>query len=230
MQYIKIKETIEEQILQGTLSAGQKLPSERQLAESFHTTRVTLREALSLLESDGLIYREDRRGWFISPPRLRVPISSASTFRALATAQERQPDIHLLKREKRLADKHAIQLMKLPPFSELYYIQTLRLLETRPVALVTYWMNLQICRHIVENESFYDFFEAQAQDPLITVSDIHDSISLGSLVGETAFSLRATAGTPAIFQQRRIFCGSDVIALELSTWRHDALLLESLVE
>lgn len=100
MQYIKIKEAIEEQILQGMLSAGQKLPSERQLADSFHTTRVTLREALSILESDGLIYREDRRGWFISPPRLQVPLSAAYTFCTLVGEQERQPEILALKREK----------------------------------------------------------------------------------------------------------------------------------
>lgn len=59
MQYIEIKESIVEQIASGVLLAGQKLPSERQLAESFNTTRVTLREALSILETNGLIYRED---------------------------------------------------------------------------------------------------------------------------------------------------------------------------
>ena len=47
-----------------------RLPSERQLSEEYSTTRITLREALALLESRGEIYRELRRGWFIAPPRL----------------------------------------------------------------------------------------------------------------------------------------------------------------
>ncbi|MEI8634544.1 GntR family transcriptional regulator [Vibrio sp. PP-XX7] len=92
MQYIKIKDAIVEQIEQGTLLAGQKLPSERQLAESFHTTQVTLREALSLLESDGLVYREDRRGWFIAPERLRFPLSVMRSFSQLAMEQNRIPE------------------------------------------------------------------------------------------------------------------------------------------
>lgn len=75
MQYIKIKESIVEQIESGQLLPGQKLPSERILAESFATTRVTLREALSLLEAEGVVYREDRRGWFISPEPLRYDLS-----------------------------------------------------------------------------------------------------------------------------------------------------------
>ncbi|WP_225321226.1 GntR family transcriptional regulator, partial [Pseudomonas aeruginosa] len=42
-------------------------PAERKLSELFATTRITLREALIQLESQGLIYREERRGWFVSP-------------------------------------------------------------------------------------------------------------------------------------------------------------------
>lgn len=53
MQYVKIKDSIVEQIEAGMLSPRQKLPAERKLAESFDTTRVTLREALSLLEAEG---------------------------------------------------------------------------------------------------------------------------------------------------------------------------------
>ena len=28
----------------------------------------TLRQALQQLEAEGLVYRENRRGWFVSPP------------------------------------------------------------------------------------------------------------------------------------------------------------------
>lgn len=52
----------------GALAPSTKLPAERRLSESFSTTRITLREALGQLESQGLIYREERRGWFVSPP------------------------------------------------------------------------------------------------------------------------------------------------------------------
>lgn len=55
---------LSEQIGHGLLPAGGKLPAERKLSELFATTRITLREALIQLESQGLIYREERRGWF----------------------------------------------------------------------------------------------------------------------------------------------------------------------
>ncbi|MDF5919596.1 GntR family transcriptional regulator [Pseudomonas aeruginosa] len=66
-----IYQSLREQIERGLLARGSKPPSERQLSELFSTTRITLREALGQLEDQGLIYREERRGWFVSPQRLR---------------------------------------------------------------------------------------------------------------------------------------------------------------
>ncbi len=96
MQYVKIKDSIVEQIEAGMLSPRQKLPAERKLAESFDTTRVTLREALSLLEAEGRIYREDRRGWFISPEPLRYDPTQTLNFPNMAKAQNRVPKTELV--------------------------------------------------------------------------------------------------------------------------------------
>lgn len=46
---------VQEAILDGTLKAGERLPSERDLVEMFKTSRGTLREALRVLEQKGLI-------------------------------------------------------------------------------------------------------------------------------------------------------------------------------
>jgi len=59
--------SLSENIASGLFAAEGRLPSERELSEQFATTRITLREALSQLEGQGLIYRQVRRGWFISP-------------------------------------------------------------------------------------------------------------------------------------------------------------------
>mgnify|MGYP000537255220 FL=1 len=64
-QYLQIKDALANQILAGGLAPNDKLPSERLLGELYGTTRVTIREALVQLEANGLIYREDRRGWFV---------------------------------------------------------------------------------------------------------------------------------------------------------------------
>jgi GntR family transcriptional repressor for pyruvate dehydrogenase complex len=53
--YEKIIESIRNMMINGTLSAGGKLPPERELAEMFNVSRVPVREALKVLEYLGVI-------------------------------------------------------------------------------------------------------------------------------------------------------------------------------
>lgn len=81
--------TLTARIAGGEFSADGKLPSERALSEQFSTTRITLQEALGQLEAQGVIYRQMRRGWFISPPRLIYNPLQRSHFHAMAQQQGR---------------------------------------------------------------------------------------------------------------------------------------------
>lgn len=53
--YERIVEQIEEALARGELKPGQRLPSERELVAQFGTSRATVREALRVLESNGLV-------------------------------------------------------------------------------------------------------------------------------------------------------------------------------
>ena len=53
--YLQIAEQLREAILEGRLSPGQALPTERELAESFGASRASIREALRALQAQGLI-------------------------------------------------------------------------------------------------------------------------------------------------------------------------------
>lgn len=53
--YQRIVEQIEDAITRGDLKPGQRLPSERQLVAQFGASRPTVREALRVLESNGLV-------------------------------------------------------------------------------------------------------------------------------------------------------------------------------
>jgi GntR family transcriptional repressor for pyruvate dehydrogenase complex len=51
----EVAEQIEQAILSGQLSPGDRLPSERELAEQFGLSRITVRDALRILESTGFL-------------------------------------------------------------------------------------------------------------------------------------------------------------------------------
>ncbi|MCG7498161.1 pyruvate dehydrogenase complex transcriptional repressor PdhR [Vibrio sp. Of7-15] len=61
-----IEQELERLILEGTLSAGQKLPSERELAKQFDVSRPSVREAIQRLEVKKLLIRRQGGGTFVS--------------------------------------------------------------------------------------------------------------------------------------------------------------------
>ncbi len=70
----QITEQIEQQILRGELQSGDRLPTERELAEQFHASRTAVREAMKILSQKGLLEMRPGRGTIVingTPQALR---------------------------------------------------------------------------------------------------------------------------------------------------------------
>ncbi|EXJ11682.1 transcriptional regulator GlcC [Nitrincola nitratireducens] len=63
----QVAEKIETLILDGVLSVGQRLPSERRLTEKLAVSRSGLREGLKLLRARGIIRTEQGKGSYVAP-------------------------------------------------------------------------------------------------------------------------------------------------------------------
>jgi GntR family transcriptional repressor for pyruvate dehydrogenase complex len=64
--YEQIVEQVEESILKGKLKPGERLPAERDLAQSFGVSRTAVREALKTLREKGLVEAYSGRGTFVT--------------------------------------------------------------------------------------------------------------------------------------------------------------------
>ncbi|MGE0453126.1 MAG: GntR family transcriptional regulator [Vicinamibacteria bacterium] len=67
--YYQLGSVLREKILSGQFAAGQRLPTEADLSAEYGVSRITVRQALSALEGEGLIRREAGRGTFVSEQR-----------------------------------------------------------------------------------------------------------------------------------------------------------------
>lgn len=64
--YYQIEEQLKRQIENGELKPNDSLPSEREFAERFEISRMTVRQAINNLVNDGYLYRQKGRGTFVS--------------------------------------------------------------------------------------------------------------------------------------------------------------------
>ena len=71
--YITVYDQLFKMIMNGTFMSESQLPTEPELAKMFGVSRMTLRQALSLLEDDGLVKRIHGKGNFITKMHTSTP-------------------------------------------------------------------------------------------------------------------------------------------------------------
>jgi GntR family transcriptional regulator len=77
--YQDIVDELRASIVDRRLEAGERLPSENELAKRYRTSRPTVRRALALLKAEGLLNTEQGRGVFVRPePHVRLLLSGAA--------------------------------------------------------------------------------------------------------------------------------------------------------
>ena len=88
--YQKVKNHLENLILNKQLQPGDQLPSESELEEEFAVSRVTVRRALQELSYDGKIKRVAGKGSFVLKPKIE-PLTALTSFSENMKAQGYTP-------------------------------------------------------------------------------------------------------------------------------------------
>ena len=79
--YYQLGTILREQILSGTYTIGDQLPTEAELVADYGVSRITVRQALKTLEEEDLIRREAGRGTFVTGhPGVPEPIQMEDTL------------------------------------------------------------------------------------------------------------------------------------------------------
>ena len=65
--YLQIKETIEEDILNGRLAPEEQIPSNSQLVSHYNINPVTVLKGINLLVDEGIVYKKRGLGMYVSP-------------------------------------------------------------------------------------------------------------------------------------------------------------------
>lgn len=219
-----LKDAIFEKIEQGEFPANSKLPSERELCEQLGTNRVTLRDALTQLETHGVIYRMNRRGWFVSAERLDYDPVEDVGFMTNVANQGFEPTTQTIAKEEIEASDWLAKRLGIPHREKVYHLQRRRLINGRPVLVEDIFLIAK--RYPGLLHANLDGSLSQVLNDIYGVkvswSDIH--FTPAALTDKHTDSLYVTPGTPGLLLTR---CSYDqdgnVVEFDQEYWRHDVL-------
>ncbi|MCW2688773.1 MAG: yvoA 2 [Mycobacterium sp.] len=136
-RYMAIAGILRDKITHEQLGPHTLLPSERELAEQHGVSRMTARQALSLLESEGMVYRKPPRGTFVAEPRVRFHIGS---FSEEVSRLGMHPDAKLLWAEDQQPTATVRRALDLDTDATVHVFHRLRTVDGIPFALETTYL------------------------------------------------------------------------------------------
>ena len=135
----------------GSLSAGDQLPTEMELAERYKVNRHTVRRALAELANDGFVEATRGRGTFVAQRPIDYPITARTRFSEIVTAQELQPGGRMISSETVPATGIVAERLGLEKGTPTIRVETLRVAEGQPVLTATGWFVAALVPNIIQD-------------------------------------------------------------------------------
>ena len=163
--YVQIADSLLDRIESGRLLAGDRLPPERELSEGLGVNRLTLRRALRVLESQGLLIRRQGSGTYVADPKIERQAGRLISFTRGMEQRGFAPGARVVLLEERPVGASLAAVLHLPMHAPVYDLLRLRLLNDVPAMLEHYVMSVcrfpDLARFDLEHRSMYEVMETE---------------------------------------------------------------------
>lgn len=224
LHYLGVRDGIAARIVGGELKAGERLPSERQLQLEGGVARGTVREALFQLEAEGLVYRRDRSGWYVSPPPVVYDPTRWEGFMSYVEAQGRRPTTETLSKTEIACDAMLGQIFSRPVGAPMYGIRRRRSIDGRAVLIESIVVDASLAPGLIEHDLDGSLTSVLKSVYGIGVARNKVDMRPCALTRGEAEALRVKSGLPGLSVERICYDAQGrVVEFDREYWRHDAL-------
>lgn len=177
---------------------GDKLPSERELAEYFQVQRLTIRSALNQLLQDGIIISRPRSGYYVAPRKIILQTQDYS-MNYISTTTGRLLERLLYDFRKLKPDLYLASKMLLSTETFIYKIVTIHTENGVPVCIshahIPEYVYPNLTLPLVKSESLYNLFTRNQQ---VSIAKSNQKITIIYADETQAELLKITPGSPLI--------------------------------
>lgn len=135
--YSQLMDLIIEKIDSGKIESGNKITSERELAEKYSISRATVRQAISELEKQGYLHKIQGKGTFVSKKRMNQELNGFYSFGDVIEKEGKTPSSKVIDLSTREAGINLGKIFNISPEETLYVLSRIRLADGEPLMYET---------------------------------------------------------------------------------------------
>ena len=209
-RYYQLKEIMREKIRSGEWKLGDLIPSERELGEQYGISRMTARQAITELVNEGLFYREQGKGTFVSRHKITQQLIHLTGFTEDIRARGQKPAAQVISAKMCPADDATAERLRIKPGELIFSLERLRIADAEPLAIEKSHLYFKGCEHLLEEDlehnSLYRLLENKYGQPLMLAEQ---ELEAGLVRDEEAQLLHVPVGSPALLTRRTTYTERD---------------------
>ena len=163
--HVQLADLIRDQVQRNELRPNHRLPSERELCETYHISRITVRKALNTLAQEGLVQSAAGKGTFVTEPTFNEELRPLSSFTQDLQRRGLEASSRVLEAVILPADEDLSAKLNIPPGAEVVRLSRLRIADQQPVAIQITHLPHHLCLGLLKNNfsdrSLYDVLRQQ---------------------------------------------------------------------
>lgn len=157
--YIRIHDAIKKEIDEGVWEIGQRLPSERDLADDYEVSRMTLRQAITLLVEEGILERRVGSGTYVASHRVQEKMRGTTSFTEIVRSQGKTPSSQLISYQRKPANDTEIQQLQLKASDYVVRMERVRYADNVPLVFEVASIPEKLIREFKREDITEHFFQ-----------------------------------------------------------------------
>lgn len=163
--HLQLEEIIRNRIENKELLVDQAIPSENELGKQFNLSRMTVRNVISKLVGDGLLYRVPGKGTFVAAPKITTSPITRMGIREQLEAMGYKTDTTVVDMKIEKASKKVAECLRIEENEPVYFLQRLRFADNEPLGLHNSYIPVKLCKGLfqkeLEKEALCDILERE---------------------------------------------------------------------